>query len=486
MRFTLLLAVLWIFISAIAISTAQDKFKKGKATDYGDLRYKTDNDFAQMLDQPWMKLKMLPGLKADTTPKPMHTPFAKVSDQDQQQYDEAVRESRPVKPTPPPPPVYQPEPEPVVKPPPVPPKPTTELLNFTFFATPVALRYDPDFKTGSYKKIDNGAISRFWQTMSQTDYDDFLTQAKHYQRSLKLNDWGYVLFLIDCGYNIQGRSSTYANLFAWFMLVKSGYDAKVGYDEGQVYLLLPSNYSWYEMPYFPIQGKYYFAASPANTDNVKTVQIYSGSYPGANQTIDIRLTESPELQRAVKAKTLTLKNAGEEAEITITYSQSIIDFYNRYPQSDLEIYLQAAVSPDVANSLAGELQPYIEGKSEVEAVNFLLNFVQTSFSYQTDGEQFGQEKFFFAEEAFHYQSCDCEDRSVLFAYLVKTLTDLDVVALDYPGHIAAAVRFSDDIPGDDVIWKGQRYVICDPTYIGALVGMRMPEYADTRPTVINI
>jgi len=482
MRNKLIVICFFLLVSAIAISTAQDKFKEGKATDYGDLRYKTDNEFAQLLDQPWMKLKMLPGLKVDTTPKPLHTPFATVTQEDQEEYEDAVRESRPVQPVPPPPPVPEREPEPIVKPPPVPPKPATEALNLTFFATPVALRYDPDFKTGSYQAIANSTISRFWQSMSQTDYNDFLRQAEQYRRSLKLNDWGYVQFLLDCGSNIYNRNSNNANLFTWFMLVKSGYDAKVGYDEKQVFLLLPSAENWYETPYFPISGKYYFVASPQGADDLKTLRIYSGQYPGSARVIDLQLTESPELQRAIKARTLKV---GDD-EIKVQYSQSIIDFYKQYPQSDLDLYLHAAVSPDVASSLLNGLQPYVSGKSEVEAVNFLLNFVQTSFAYETDDQQFGHEKFFFPEEVIYYKFCDCEDRSVLFAYLVKTLTGLDVIALDYPGHVATAVHFSDQIPGDDITWKGKRYLICDPTYIGALVGMRMPEYATVQPTVIDV
>lgn len=37
-----------------------------------------------------------------------------------------------------------------------------------------------------------------------------------------------------------------------------------------------------------------------------------------------------------------------------------------------------------------------------------------------------------------------------------------------PNHIASAVRFTEEIPGDYVILDdGAKYLICDPTYIGA-------------------
>ena len=81
----------------------------------------------------------------------------------------------------------------------------------------------------------------------------------------------------------------------------------------------------------------------------------------------------------------------------------------------------------------------------MDAVNVLLRFVQTGFSYLTDSEQFGREKFMFPEETLSYPYSDCEDRSFLFAYLVSSLLGLDVIGLDYPGHVATAVKFSSPV-----------------------------------------
>jgi len=36
------------------------------------------------------------------------------------------------------------------------------------------------------------------------------------------------------------------------------------------------------------------------------------------------------------------------------------------------------------------LKPNLQGMSELEAVNFLLRFVQTAFDYKTDDQQFGK------------------------------------------------------------------------------------------------
>jgi len=164
----------------------------------------------------------------------------------------------------------------------------------------------------------------------------------------------------------------------------------------------------------------------------------------------------------------------------------VIDFYNNYPQTDYEVYFDASLSPEARYSLLNNLKPIIEGKSEVEAVNILLRFVQTAFEYENDETQFGREKPFFAEETLFYPYSDCEDRSVLFAYLVRNLLGLKVIGLDYPGHIATAVNFSTDIKGDFVEHKSEKYIICDATFINANLGQCMPRLQNVKPKFISI
>lgn len=104
-----------------------------------------------------------------------------------------------------------------------------------------------------------------------------------------------------------------------------------------------------------------------------------------------------------------------------------------------------------------------------------MNFVQTSFDYATDPEQFGAERPLFGDESFYYPYNDCEDRSILYSILVKDLLGLDVVLLEFPGHLATAVHFTKPVSGDYLDIDGDAYTVCDPTYIGAPVGLMMPE-----------
>lgn len=114
-----------------------------------------------------------------------------------------------------------------------------------------------------------------------------------------------------------------------------------------------------------------------------------------------------------------------------------------------------------------------------EIVELILRFIQTDFDYRIDMEQFGYEKPFFCEENFIYEYNDCEDRTILFYYLVRLFTGYQTVILDYPGHTAAAVCIEGDYKGDYVKHDGRKYYVCDPSFVGAKIGMTMPDYKTT-------
>lgn len=53
-------------------------------------------------------------------------------------------------------------------------------------------------------------------------------------------------------------------------------------------------------------------------------------------------------------------------------------------------------------------------------------------------------------------------------------------------HLAAAVRFTDSMNGDYLTLDGERYTVCDPTYIGAPAGMTMPGMDNRSASVIQL
>jgi len=114
-----------------------------------------------------------------------------------------------------------------------------------------------------------------------------------------------------------------------------------------------------------------------------------------------------------------------------------------------------------------------------EAINFVLHFVQKAFKYERDNAQFGREKVMFSTETLYYNKSDCEDRTILFAYLVKKLFHISVVGVQYSDHMSTALYIP--MRGDSVKVQRRKFVIADPTYINANIGMNMPKYKSKIP-----
>jgi hypothetical protein len=68
--------------------------------------------------------------------------------------------------------------------------------------------------------------------------------------------------------------------------------------------------------------------------------------------------------------------------------------------------------------------------------------------------------------------------------LVRDLIGTDVVLIYYPGHLATAVGFKEEVNGDYLIYKNRRYTVCDPTYVNAPVGKTMPGMDNKEAQVI--
>jgi hypothetical protein len=85
----------------------------------------------------------------------------------------------------------------------------------------------------------------------------------------------------------------------------------------------------------------------------------------------------------------------------------------------------------------------------------------------------------FAQETLYYNKSDCEDRAILYAYLIKELFNIEVIGVKYKDHMATALHIP--IRGDAISENSKRFVIADPTYINANIGQSMPKYRSLQP-----
>ena len=204
------------------------------------------------------------------------------------------------------------------------------------------------------------------------------------------------------------------------------------------------------------------------------------------------MTQLPLLNSEPTPKRALTSKKGVTSYVSV--NKNMIDFFNTYPQACFNgnqntrwaAYANTPVEESVKDILFPPLRNTISGMNEKDAVDILLNWVQTAFEYAYDDKVWGGDRAFFAQETLYYPYSDCEDRAILFSRLVRDLMGLDVVLLCYPGHLAAAVAFNEDVNGDYLTYKNRKYVVCDPTYINAGVGRSMPKLSKSEVQVIAL
>lgn len=312
-------------------------------------------------------------------------------------------------------------------------------------------------------------VSSFWVKLSECDYEPMLQTCRKAHAERGFNDWAVYQLVLELVSQTYPRQYNEQVVMAVFLLNQLGMEAKIGFAGAHLFCLLAVEQQLFGVSFVDIKGEryYIFELDPMflNRDDTLSFRTYDIPFLKPTKELDMNM-----VQPLISSDSYSLVDSA------ISISTGMIELFGTYPQVDIAVYANAHPSSVFSESVEHFFQPYLKSLSPVEAVSFLLSYVQYGFDYATDEQQFGCEKPFFCEENFYYPQNDCEDRCVLFAFLVRHLLNLDVVFVEYPGHIATAVHFPMKVNGASVEHNRKRYVICDPTYVGASVGMEMPPF----------
>ena len=255
--------------------------------------------------------------------------------------------------------------------------------------------------------------------------------------------------------------------------------------DGKLFVLVGSEYQLYDKGYFDIDGIHFYPLVQPQ----EGLQICSDGFDNEQPfTLDI----NPEQGLKLNSSTMNTRKSDMNVTASCTINLNTIQFYNSYPTGQVNgdcgtrwaTYANAPMEECVRQSLYPTLMQAIRGVPEAQAVNKLLNWVQTAFEYEYDDKVWGGDRAFFADETLYYPYCDCEDRSILLTRMVRDLLGLKCALVYYPGHLATAIAMGEDIKGDFIRINGTKYLICDPTYIGAPIGVTMPDMDNKSAKVI--
>lgn len=482
----LLLSLLFtLSLSAQSFEEAYRQFQQQAQQQYADFRETANRQYADFLRAAWEYYKAVPAIpqpKEDQVPPVVYNDDA----DDDAQNDKTVPVDKNVVTLPQP----SPRPEPVA--------PVIEnddrsghgeqTFTVCFYGTSVAVRCpNQGFKLHG---TDADQLADAWETLSTDTYNNLLCDCLAARDRLQFCDWAYLCFLQTLAEQVCHKSNAAVFLQA-FLYAQSGYQMRLAQDcQGMLYLLVGSRFMFYDRSYFHLDDGNFFPL--ADTSNLPDgLRICSSAFP-REQPLSLHI--SAEQQFADKPSHLVARKAQSGLSAEVCVNSNLIDFYNHYPTGHYgddfstrwAVYANAPLDAAIRRQLYPPLRQAVRGVPELQAVNLLLNWVQTAFEYEYDDVVWGTDRAFFPAESLYYPYCDCEDRSILFSRLVRDLLGLEVILLYYPGHLATAVCFRQSVSGDCLTVDGKRFIVCDPTYIGAPVGATMPDMDNHTAKVIRL
>ena len=348
-------------------------------------------------------------------------------------------------------------------------------LCFTFYGTDCAIPVNEALRF-TLQNTDENSVADAWVHLTENKCAQLVPECLSFWELRNLCDWGYIRFVEEMAKAFFGANRlNEARLMQMYILAQSGYKVRMARSGDRIVLLLPSREKIYQYSYLEIDGEKYYVLDRECGNS--PLYLFDKGLAG-EQEFSLMMDGQPDLS----------SSADNYAGLQVySVNKNLIDFYNDYPHSaDWRIYVQASINDCIKHGIYRMMEEETEGEGIAHKVGFLLDFVQNTFEYQTDDEQFGYERPLFCDETFYYPYSDCEDRAILFATLVRELLGLDAVLLDYPGHIATAVCFEEEVGGYYFLIDGRRYTVCDPTYIGAGIGESMPQFVDEKAIVVRI
>lgn len=483
-------------------------FRDKARSDYEEFRRQANEQYMEFMRKSWEQFH---AFKGDPIPEDEVKPVPPVVMPEDDKNREIKDEEKPIVEVVPPTPAPEPQPEPIVpieeqtvkenpivkdepidkkpikdnkptkedpiKKNPIEDKPAVVYHSFKYLGTEMKVRLDKSHRF-HLASTQEGHVADAWNILCNSKYDNMLYDCLDLRKKHRLCDWAYLCMIDELTQSFCGKNTNEATLMKAYIYCQSGYKMRLAKAGGRLDMLFASKHGIYQHPYFDINGEKFYST----TDIDGNWQVFTSEYP-KEQSMSLYVNADPKINLVMSQSRRLQSKQFPNVTCTVSINKNLIDFYNKYPSSEINdnfmtrwaMYANTPMCETAKKSLYPMLRSAVKGKSQSDAVNMILNWVQTAFVYGYDDKVWGGDRAFFPDETLYYPYCDCEDRSILFSRIVRDILGLEMVLIYYPGHLATAVGFTETVYGDYIVINGKRYTIADPTYINAPVGRTMPQ-----------
>lgn len=342
-------------------------------------------------------------------------------------------------------------------------------FSFEFFDGTFNFELDKSSSVPVSQELSKKTVSDFYQAMESSNYKLLVDKLLDYKDTHDLNDWIYYQLIRKTAQQISPKAEDYNRytLYKWFLLAKSGYDARLGIGNNRLIFYVRNEESVDDIPFFIENGHKYMCLNVhdyGNPDLTKELMIPVGiTIPESRNPFSYKVTRMPDFKpETYTKKDLNFEYGQRTYHFQVKLNPAVETIFANYPGVDFQSYFNIPLSSETYTSLIPTLRKNVSAMSQKRGVDYLMRFTRYAFLYQNDDNNFGKEKRLSPERTLLSNYSDCDDRAALFFYLVKEIYNLPMIALLYPTHITMAVQF-DRPTGSSILYKGGRYSVCEAT-----------------------
>ncbi|MDE7160546.1 MAG: hypothetical protein K2O24_06875 [Muribaculaceae bacterium] len=341
---------------------------------------------------------------------------------------------------------------------------------------------------GSHTALRENSAAQ-WRLLQDEKVGEIVgAELKSLADSMNLNDYlRYELTRSYVNAKFPDASQMSRTALVHYLLVHQGYGPLLGSSDGAAFIVLPAEQQLFQKPAVPNTYNYLFNVDNEDLSKYNlTVNFFCVEPPKnvpGGKSFDFRLDN-------LKIPELPVDYTAAYGDIVLkgTVNALLMPILHKYPQMSTEGFAESTVDAKFHKDLLDQVKAQVAGLSPEEAAEKLLSFTQWGFDYMTDDEQHGFEKPYFLEENFFYPANDCEDRSIFYTTLLWNVLGLESQLLAYPNHESASVKLPNCIRRDSYYYNyaGEPFVIADPTYQGAPIGIAMDFYENLLPERVDL
>lgn len=309
-------------------------------------------------------------------------------------------------------------------------------------------------------------IDKFQKDMPNSDLMELCKEVDEYKIKLHLNSFMFVEFVKKAAQEYAYTNKA-RKLLVWQILKHFDYDTFLQFSDKQFIVFLAYDTYFNGVAYIPKLEDSFFCDVFYDTSTFpEPMTKFSDDYKGQKEvSVDLSKIENlPESN--IESKTLCIISNKKKYVFKYSVNIDLVEFLNTLPQFKLgKNYISDFGISNVTKSvILKQINSHIKKMDTIQGLNFILDICQ-QIKYSDDRTLWKRERFFFPEQSLYYLNIDCDDKSILFSYLVKQIYNLETVGILYPDkkHINVGLRYAGNERYKSIVYKGTKYIICEPT-----------------------